>query len=302
MNNELSAYRFYEKEYENYQKLRDEFEWEIPEVFNIAWYTCDRWANKGNRIAVYEEQVDERRETYTYSELQTLTNHLAAYLRDCGVKQGDRIGVNTPQRVETLLAHLACWKIGAVSIPLSTLFGPDALAYRLNDAGAVGAIVDESSIDKFREIREELEDIHTLLTVGETTPKDDETDFCDAVEKTEREIDLVETAADDDAIILYTSGTTGDPKGVRHGHQVLLGHLPLYITAFANKNIRDDDALWTPAEWAWIASLFATVVPILYYGNAIVAYNGGEFDPSTGFKSSTGMGSRNFSLHRRRCG
>lgn len=188
------------------------------------------------------------------------------------------------QRVETLLAHLACWKLGAVSIPLSTLFGPDALAYRLDDAGAVGAIVDESNIDEFREIQGELEALYTVLTVGKTVPKDDETYMWDAIDETEREVELVETAADDDAIILYTSGTTGNPKGVRHGHRVLLGHLPLYVTAFANNNIRDDDVLWTPAEWAWIASLFANVVPTLYYGNTVVAYNGGEFDPATGFE------------------
>lgn len=284
MKNKLNAYRFFEKNYKDYETLRNEFEWEVPDLFNIAWFTCDRWADKNHQIAVYEDLRDGQRKTYTYSELKTLTNRLATYLQDQGVERGNRVGVNTPQRVETLIAHIACWKLGAVSIPLSTLFGPDALLYRLDDAGAVATIVDESNIDQFRDIRGELESLHTVLTVGETSQNEDESDLWDAIEKTEEDIELLETEPDDDALIMYTSGTTGDPKGVRHGHRMLLGHLPLYVTAFANNNIREDDVLWTPAEWSWIASLFANVFPSLYYGNSVVAYHGGQFEPEDGFE------------------
>ena len=284
MDDDLEAYRFYQKDYRDYQSLRDAFEWDTPDLFNMAWYACDRWSDGGNQVAVYDEQADEHRETYTYAELKTITDKVAAYLRSCGVEYGDRVGVNTPQRVETLIAHLACWKLGAVSIPLSTLFGQDALAYRLDDAKAVAAIVDESNINAFRQSRGELSSLHTVLTVGDVSPKNDEADLWDAIDDTEPDIELAETAADDDGIILYTSGTTGDPKGVRHGHRMLLGHLPLYVTAFANNDINKDDVLWTPAEWAWIASLFATVFPTLYYGNSVVAFNGGQFNPDTAFE------------------
>jgi len=280
---DLPAYRFYRTEDPDYTTLRDDFEWEVPDTFNIAWYTCDRWATDDDRTAIYQDAPNVSRETYTYGELQTATDALATYLHDNGITAGDRVGVNTPQRAETLLAHLACWKLGAVSIPLSTLFGPDALAYRLENADAAAAIVDETNLEDFHEIRDDVASLHTVLTVGDIAQPTDDVNLWDAINHTTPDVEIAETDADDDAIILYTSGTTGDPKGVRHGHRVLLGHLPLYVTAFANNDIRDDDVLWTPAEWAWIASLFATVVPTLYYGNSVVAYNGDQFDPDTGF-------------------
>ncbi|RXK50337.1 acyl-CoA synthetase [Halorientalis pallida] len=304
----LDAYHFYEDDWDSYEQLREAFEWEVPEQFNMATYVCDRWATDKRRVALFGEHESRGdstpsdatgvsagdRETYTFCQFQNITNRLANYLREQGVERGDRVGVNAPQRPETVFAHVAAWKLGAVSVPLSTLFGPDAVEYRLDDCDAVAAVVDASNLDTVREARESLPALETVVTVGDADPQADEVTFQDALADQPRTFETVATDAEDDAIIIYTSGTTGDPKGVRHAHRMLLGHLPLFVTTMLNMELREGDVFWTPAEWAWIASLFDVVVPALYYGQPVVAYNGGQFDPETAFEVIERYGVSNF--------
>jgi len=278
----LDSYHFYEQEWDSYGQLREAFEWEIPDRFNIATYICDRWADD-DRVALYAEDAAGNRETFTFSQLRAVTNRLANYLDSEGIGAGDTVGVNVPQRPETLIAYIACWKLGAVPVPLSTLFGPDALRYRLDDADAVATLVDESNLANMREARAELPALGPVLTVGDVVPGEDERDLWSAIEQADDAFEAVETAPDDDALLIYTSGTTGDPKGVRHSHQVALGHLPLFVTAFANMEMCNDDVLWTPAEWAWMA-MFNIVICGLFYGKPVVAYDGGQFDPEKAFE------------------
>ncbi len=290
---DLSTYRFYERGWDSYDELRAAFEWEVPERFNMAHYTCDRWADDRGRVAVFEQQYGDR-DTYTFWQLRNATNGLANHLRSVGVERGDRVGVNTPQRIETVIAHIACWKLGAVSIPLSTLFGPDALSYRLSDADVVAAVVDESNVDAFREARSAIDGTLSALTVGDVERRGDEEAFWTAIDAASRSFDVVGTEAEEDAVIIYTSGTTGDPKGVRHAHRMLLGHLPLFVTTFCNMSITDGDVFWTPAEWAWIASLFDVLFPALYYGRPVVAHDAGPFDAETAFSVIEQYGVSNF--------
>lgn len=278
----LEAYHFYEREWDDYDELLDSFAWEIPETFNMATYLCDRWAEDEGRVAVFADDGAGGRETYTFRELRDRADSLATYLRECGVERGDRIGINARQRPETVIAHIACWKLGAVSVPLSTLFGRDAVAYRLSDASAVACLVDSSNVDTLRAVSDGVDSLETVLTIGDVPPADGEVHFREAVDTPSSEFETVETDPEDDAIIIYTSGTTGNPKGVRHAHRVLLGNLPVFITGFCNLELNDSDVFWTPSEWAWVATLFDVVFPGLFYGRPIVAYSADEkFDPET---------------------
>jgi len=278
----INVYHFYEHEWEDYDDLLDWFEWEVPETFNMATYICDRWADDEGRVALYTDDGAGEQEMYTFRELRTVANAVANYLRQQGVERGDRIGINTRQRPETVIAHIACWKLGAISVPLSTLFGTDALSYRLDDANAVACFVDGSNVDPLRDVADEIPSLETMVTVGNVTPIAGEIDFSDVIDNSSQELDTADTDAEDDAIIIYTSGTTGDPKGVRHAHRVLLGNLPLVITTFCNLELNESDVFWTPSEWAWVATLFDLVFPSLFYGQPIVAYTADEkFDPET---------------------
>ena len=291
----LDAYHFYENDWTDYDHLRDGFEWEIPEKVNMASYLCDRWADDdGDRIALYAENEAGEERSYTFEELQSVANRLANFLRDRGVERGDRVGVNAPQKPETVFAHVAAWKLGTVSVPLSTLFGPDALGYRLDDSDAVACVVDESNLDALREVRDDCPALETVVTV-DGDPEGDEVEFWDAVDGPSAAFETVDTDAEDDAIIIYTSGTTGDPKGVRHAHRVILGHLPLVSHHLLQHGTRrPDDTFWTPSEWAWVASLFDVVFPGLYYGKPVLAYAGGPFDAEKAFELVEKYGVTNF--------
>lgn len=278
----LDGYHFYERDWQSYNQLYEEFEWEIPDRFNIASYVCDRWAEDEERIALFAENEAGEEHKYTFAQLRSISNKLANYFAKRGVEAGDRIGVNVSQKPETVFAHIAAWKLGAMSVPLSTLFGPDALAYRLNDSGAVACIVDESNVDTLRDVRGDLSALDFVLTVN-VAPQGDEVDLKDAIDGTSDKFETETRAAEDDAILIYTSGTTGVPKGVRHAHRILLGHLPLFITTFCNMSINDDDIFWTPSEWAWVATLFDVLFPALYFGKPVLAYTGGPFDPDVAF-------------------
>ncbi|MFC7227152.1 AMP-binding protein [Salinirubellus salinus] len=281
----LVTYHFYEREWDSYDELLDWFEWEVPDRFNAAAYCCDRWADETpDAVAIRSEDEAGSDEALTYAELDGRARRLAGFLREQGVSRGDRVGVNCPQRPETVLAHLACWKLGATSVPLSTLFGPDGLEYRLADAGAVACVVDASNVANYREAREGVDGLDTTVVVGGDT-EGEEVSFADALEAADGDVATVDTLAEDESILIYTSGTTGDPKGVRHAHRLILGNLPLFLTSFCNVDLRDDDVFWTPAEWAWVASLFDVVFPSLYYGRELVASRSpGKFDPERAFE------------------
>ncbi len=294
MTERLDAYHFHEQEWESYDALRDAFEWEVPDRFNMATYLCDRWADDKGRVALFSEDESGRSRTFTYWQLRNASNRLANYLVDRGVERGDRIGVNAPQKPENVVAHLAAWKLGAVSIPLSTLFGTDALSYRLDDSESVACVVDESNVDTLREIRDDVESLDTVLTIDVDDPDDDEADLWEAIAEYPRDFDVVDTEAEDDSMIIYTSGTTGDPKGVLHAHRIILGHLPLFLTTFCNMEMNERDVFWTPAEWAWVASLFDVLFPGLYYGKPVLAYAGGPFDAEKAFSLIERYGVTNF--------
>lgn len=271
----LDAYRFHERDWESYEELYEAFEWEVPETFNIATYCCDRWTKSG-RTALITEDSREITE-YTFADLQDRANRFATYLRSQGIERGDRVAVDGTQRVEVLATHLACWKLGAISVPLSGLFGPEALRYRLHDSGAKACVITRDGLEAFRAVKDDLSTLNIEVVV-DAEPKGDEMTFAAAIDGQPGDHETVETDPEDTAIIFYTSGTTGEPKGVVLPHQHLLGVLPTALCA-GNLEMREDDVLRTPVEWSWIGSLSAVVLPTLYYGNPVVGTDLGPFDP-----------------------
>ncbi|MHB9287965.1 acyl-CoA synthetase [Halobacteriales archaeon Cl-PHB] len=282
----LDAYHFHEREWEDYQELRDAFEWELPERFNIADYVCDRWASDTPDATAITAETGAGQLSLTFRELAETTDRLANFLADRGVGRGDRVAVNTGQRPETLFGHLAAWKLGAVSIPLSTLYGTEGLRYRLDDAQAQVAVVDEYSVDTLREVADDVPSLETALLAGDAEPTgaSAEITVTDALAGQSPGHDNATMTPDDDAAIFYTSGTTGPPKGVRHGHRLVLGNLPFHLTTVRNMSVADDDVMWTPTEWSWIGTIPGYVLSTLYYGTPVVADDRERFDPERAFE------------------
>ncbi|WP_254524454.1 acyl-CoA synthetase [Natrinema caseinilyticum] len=281
---ELTPYHFHEREWESYEALRDEFEWEIPDRMNMAQYVCDRHATDEDTAGLIYEDSHGREGQYTFAEMKAVTDRLANYLTGAGLARGDRVAICVPQKPETALSHIAIWKTGGVSVPLSTLFGPDALRYRLDNSDAKMVIVDETNVENLREVKDDLDQLEEILVVGDTELESDESSFWTALRESAAEFQPARTTAEDDAVIIYTSGTTGDPKGVVHAHRMLLGQLPGFVCLFCNARLEDDDVFWVVADWAWKGSLFDFVFPALFYGKPVLAYEEhGSFDPETAF-------------------
>ena len=138
---------------DQYDTLYNQFRWHVPATFNIADVCCTRWASDKSRIAMHYEDDSGHVSTMTYASLQAQANKMSNVLRALGVRRGERVAIILPQRPETAVAHMACFQIGAVAMPMSILFGPEALEYRLQNSEAVVAIADQSSIGNLNAVR-----------------------------------------------------------------------------------------------------------------------------------------------------
>ena len=272
---------------EAYETARESFEWDVPDDYNAAHDFVGKHEDPKARVALFQAYPDGRRETYTFADLDRLSDRVAAGLADLGIGAGDRVGVVLPQKPANPLTHLACWKLGAISIPLSVLFGPDALAYRLDDAEASVAVVDDAVLGAVDEARAECPALeHVVAVDGEGRDAADH-DFA-FLREHDGTYERAETGPDTPAIVLYTSGSTGPPKGVLHGHALWLGHCPAFQMYF-ERDV-DEAVCWTPADWAWIGALGDLLFPAWHYGRPVLGYPMAGFDSETAFSLAEEFG------------
>ncbi len=265
----------------DYREQVDTFRWTVPAHYNIGVDICDKWAHQRNRLALIYENDAGDAQRYTFWDLKKRSNRLANGLKAMGIGVGDRVGILLPQRPETAISHISLYKLGAIAIPLFTLFGTDALAYRLEDSGASGVITDGANLHKILSIRERLPRLRVVVAIDEDLP-DGVLGFDDLLARGSEDLMPVATRADDPALIIYTSGTTGPPKGALHAHRVLLGHLP-GVEFPHNFFPQEDDRFWTPADWAWIGGLIDVLFPSWHHGVSVVAHRARKFDPEEAF-------------------
>jgi acetyl-CoA synthetase len=274
-----------------YEDVYNTFQWQIPEFYNIGIDICDKWARQRYRLALIYEDEKGHVEKYTFWDLKNLSNKLANGLKAFSIGVGDRLGILLPQCPQTAISHIAAYKVGAVAIPLFTLFGTDALEYRLSNSEAKGIVTDAANLPKIMEIWQNLPHLKTVLVTGGEKPEK-VLGFGDVVEKGSSDFQAVKTSADDPALIIYTSGTTGPPKGALHAHRTLLGHLP-GVEFPHNFFPQEDDFFWTPADWAWIGGLIDVLFPSWHHGIPVVAHRARKFDPEEAFRLIAGYGIRN---------
>ncbi len=254
---------------QTYDELRSGFRWNMPGNYNMGHDVCDKWADTDpGRTAIIDLTAGDRRDV-SFAELKKLSNQLAIFLASCGIEPGDRVGVFRTQSVWTAVAHIAIWKLGAISIPLFTLFGEEALETRLSNSGAKAIVTDEIHAVKFAGSFERMPELAHVIVPEADGVTDHSVSFT-----------TVETTPETPALIIYTSGTTGPPKGALHGHRVLLGHLP-GVEMFHNLLPQPEDVFWTPADWAWIGGLMNVLMPALHHGIPVVATPPAKFDGDT---------------------
>ncbi|MDP1657331.1 MAG: AMP-binding protein [Hylemonella sp.] len=302
---------------DNYQQLHGQFRWLVPDSFNIAEVCSRRWAQAPDatkRVAVYADGAGVKPRFHTYAELQHQANRLSGALASLRVGRGDRVAIVLPQRFETAVAYMAVLQMGAVAVPLSQLFGPEALEYRLKDSDAAVAICDSSAIMNILEVRGTCEALRHVIGVGDGADAMADLDYAAILAEQPPEHLPVATRADDPAVLIYTSGTTGNPKGALIPHRALIGNLSGFVcsqnwfgfdpysgqstpspargragVAASTQGARpsageqNTSVFWSPADWAWTGGLMDALLPTLYFGRPIVAYNG-RFSPQVAFE------------------
>ncbi len=269
------------KPLKDYQKQCDTFRWAVPPHYNIGVDICDKWAHHRDRLALIYENDEGYTQRYTFRDLKKRSNRLANGLKAKGIGAGDRVGILLPQRPETAISHISLYKLGAIAIPLFTLFGTDALTYRLENSAASGVITDAANLHKILAIRDRLPRLRVVIAT-DGDPPDGVIDFDELMNQGSDTLTPVKTHADDPALIIYTSGTTGPPKGALHAHRVLLGHLP-GVEFPHNFFPCEGDRFWTPADWAWIGGLIDVLFPSWHHGIPVVAHRAKKFDPEEAF-------------------
>ena len=217
---------------DQYASLYETFEWLVPTHFNIGHACCHRWADNpadARKIALFDEDESGQLEVWTYERLAATANQLANGLTRMGVKRGDRVALILGQRPETVVAHIAIYSVGAVVLPLSNLFGPEALEQRLRDAQVRVAFFDDLSASNVLTSLARCPALTQLVGIGVTDER--VLPWHKLLIRQPITFKAVTTRADEPAILLYTSGTTGAPKGALLPHSVLIGLTELVSTA-----------------------------------------------------------------------
>jgi len=275
----------------DYGALYRSFRWQIPARYNIGVDVCDRWAEiDPARTAIFNLGADGAAEEVSYGGLREASNRLANALAARGIGRGDRVAMLLPQGPVVALGHIAIYKLGAIALPLAMLFGVEAIAYRLKDSGARALITNTQGLAKLAAGRDVASGLEFVWSIDGAA--DGAEDFHAVLARAASNFTPVATTPDDPALMVYTSGTTGPPKGALHAHRVLLGHLP--GIEFPHEFLpQPGDRFWTPADWAWAGGLLNVLLPGLHYGVPVVAQKFDKFDPEQAFAVMAKMSVRN---------
>src|SRR5205085_3027479 len=196
---------------DRYAELYRAYRWNVPERFNIAHACCSQWAADRSRFALCWEDESGATAAYSFWDIQQAANRLSNALAALGVKRGERVALILPQRPETAIAYMAIFQMGAIALPLSHLFGPDALEYRMHHAEASVALVDPATLANLWAVKDRLASLRQVIGVGGAREAGVHP-WEALLARASSQFKPVDTAADDPAVIIYTSGTTGAPK------------------------------------------------------------------------------------------
>ena len=273
-----------------YDELYRQFRWNIPARYNIGVDGCDKWADADpGRLAILHVHPDGREDAINFGWLRETSNRLANVLRAHDIGRGDRVAIMLPQQPEVAAAHFAIYKLGAVALPVAMLFGPDALSYRLQNSGAKALSLTRRGSPSSIEIRDEVPELSCVLSFDDRS--DGAASLTDMLARASSDFTPVDTAADDPAVMIYTSGTTG-----RQGRAARAPRAARPRAGRGNAALsfpQPGDRYWTPADWAWAGGLFDVLLPSLHHGVPVVAQKIEKFDPDDAFALMQKAGVRN---------
>ncbi|HKF29137.1 MAG TPA: AMP-binding protein [Candidatus Binataceae bacterium] len=264
----------------SFAELRAMHRWNIPADYNVAIDCLDRHTDLRDRVALLYEDDEGHAARYTFAQMIEASNRFGNALRGLGIGRGDVVAVHTPQRPETAIAHMAIYRIGAIALPISKLFGPDAIQYRLENSAAKAILMEPETVGKMDAVdRKSLPNFKHLIVAGQVRGT---LSFDELMSKGAAGLAMEKSSAEDPALLMYTSGTTGNPKGVLHVARYVLGHNGI---DYSYNYLRDGDLYYSPADWAWAGGLLDGLLAIWPYGIPVLAYRSkARFDPEVTFR------------------
>ncbi|MFA7267936.1 MAG: AMP-binding protein [Sterolibacterium sp.] len=274
----------------NLRQRHENIRGQAPAQYNIADACCRRWAGDRGRLALYYEDDAGLTQAWSFWDIQRMANRLSNALGALGTLRGERIAIILPQRPETAIAHIACYQMGTIAVPLSQLLEQDALASRLGQAEARIAIVDSVSLPQLWAIRERLPQLNHIIGVGDAL-ENGVHDWTRLLEYASPRYTPLVTSADDPAMIVDTGATAAKPQGALMAQRTLLDCLPGFIRSHESFP-KPDDMFWSPADWASTGGLFEALLPTWNFGQPILGYPG-RFDPEKAFWLMAKYGIRN---------
>ncbi|MFA7668043.1 MAG: AMP-binding protein [Burkholderiaceae bacterium] len=254
--------------------LHSSYQWWVPTQFNIAQACLQRWSGnpmEGRRVAIHHEDASGVPAIWSYGQLAETSNRLANGLVKMGIQKGERVAVVMSRRPEAVAACMAVLGTGAVLVPLPPTLGRDGLALRLRDAEVRIIIADAAAAPELADITTHCPSVQQLIGLG--FQNDDTLSWRTLQARQTADFQPAPTLAEDPAILLYTAGTTGIPKGVLHAHRVLIGILPAFV-ASQNWYPRPEDLFWSPLDWSTAAGLLHGLFAVLYFGRPLVVTTG----------------------------
>jgi acetyl-CoA synthetase len=242
---------------QSYEEVCARHRWSVPERYNIATDVCDK--HPRNKLAMVWEDWSGTERRVSWGELQDLAAKFANVLRERGVEREDRIAMLLPATPETAAAFLGTWKVGAILLSMSVLYGDEGIKHRIQDSQAKVLVTNAENADR---IKRDLVDEVLIL--------DDE-----LLANASTRFETVDTAADDPAQLYYSSGTTGLAKGILHAHRYVLAHEEFIYC----HDVRDGELFHGMGEWAWAAGIAPLLGPWRLGATQFVFQRQGGFDP-----------------------
>jgi acetyl-CoA synthetase len=239
-----------------YEEICAEHEWRVPDRYNIAADVCDKHSR--DKLCMVHERFDGQSRELTWGELQDLSNQAANLLAARGVERGDRVAVVLPPTPETAAIFFGTWKLGAILLSMSVLYGDEGIRHRLNDSRPALLVTDKANADRF---------VEQPVPVIELD--------ADFLAEYPSEFETADTSSDDPAQLYYTSGTTGLAKGIIHAHRYLLAHEEFTYC----HEVVDGERFHGMGEWAWAAGIAPLLGPWRLGAVQCVYQREGGFEP-----------------------
>ncbi len=259
----------------DWKLARKELDWFEGTKLNAAYNAVDRHTQtwRKNKVALYWEDEDGTTKQYTFEQLSLLSNKIGNILKDFGVSRGERVFIFLPRVPELYISFLGILKIGAIAGTLFSAFQEQALADRLGNSDAEVVITNTELKTRIDKVRRKLPALKHIITI-------DSADFAKSMEHASDELHIARMDPDDYAFMLYTSGTTGKPKGVMHVHRAILQE---HMTAKWVLDLRDEDTYWCTADPGWVTGIAYEILGSWSCGVTAVVF-AGRFDPKRWYK------------------